>query len=72
MRTYRESLIIVLPGLFGLSQLYRHSPPDKSGSRGHVQAPRVVNYRQIEKKILDNILSPEIYDSQIRENYILL
>jgi len=27
---------------------------------------KVVNYRQVEKKILDRILSPNIYDSQIR------
>ena len=27
---------------------------------------KVLNYRQIEKRILDRILSPKIYDNQIR------
>ena len=27
---------------------------------------KIVNYRQVEKNILDKILSPTIYDSQIR------
>ena len=27
---------------------------------------KTVNYRMVEKKILDRILSPSIYDSQIR------
>ena len=27
---------------------------------------KVLNYRQIEKRILDRILSPSIYDNQIR------
>jgi len=29
-------------------------------------SPKVLNYRQLEKRILDRILSPRIYDSQIR------
>ena len=29
---------------------------------------KVLNYRQIEKRILDRILSPSIYDNQIREH----
>jgi len=29
-------------------------------------SPKVVNYRQVEKKILDQILSPAIYDAHIR------
>ena len=29
-------------------------------------SPKVMNYRQLEKRILDRILSPSIYDSQIR------
>ena len=29
-------------------------------------SPKVMNYRQLEKRILDRILHPDIYDSQIR------
>ena len=29
-------------------------------------SPKVMNYRQLEKRILDRILLPTIYDSQIR------
>ena len=28
--------------------------------------PKEPNYRQIEKKILDDVLSPEVYDPRIR------
>ena len=37
------------------------------GSSGrNSNSPKVMNYRQLEKRILDRILSPSIYDSQIR------
>jgi len=36
-----------------------------SSSR-NFNSPKVMNYRQLEKRILDRILSPSIYDSQIR------
>ena len=62
---FQIELTILLTLLIALSELYRNHPP-YSANPGQ----RVVNYRQIEKKILDKILSPEIYDSQIRENEI--
>merc|ERR1719347_77165 len=37
------------------------------GSSGrNSNSPKLMNYRQLEKRILDRILSPSIYDSQIR------
>ena len=39
-------------------RIYSRLPPT-----GHA---KTVNYRMVEKKILDRILSPTIYDSQIR------
>ena len=53
-------VIIMLLILMMFSTLRIHSrlPPT-----GHA---KTVNYRMVEKKILDRILSPTIYDSQIR------
>ena len=42
--------------MFLTVKIYSRLPP----------AGKSVNYRMVEKKILDRILSPSIYDSQIR------
>merc|ERR1719336_3845065 len=44
--------------MFLTVKIYSRLPPS-----GHA---KTVNYRMVEKKILDRILSPSIYDSQIR------
>ena len=36
------------------------------GNSRNFNSLKVLNYRQIEKRILDRILSPSIYDNQIR------
>ena len=50
-----RSLVMML---FLTVKIYSRLPP-----AGHA---KTVNYRMVEKKILDRILSPSIYDSQIR------
>ena len=37
-----------------------------TNSHNYAPKTKAVNYRQVEKNILDKILSPTIYDSQIR------
>ena len=37
------------------------------GNSRNFNSLKVLNYRQIEKRILDRILSPSIYDNQIRQ-----
>ena len=51
-------MVMVVMMLFLTVKIYSRLPPNGRA--------KTVNYRMVEKKILDRILSPSIYDSQIR------
>ena len=58
MNLTNSMAIVVIMVMFLTVKIYSRLPP--SGRA------KTVNYRMVEKKILDRILSPSIYDSQIR------
>ena len=57
------SLLFILPPT-GLTVLPFRSEGNIFTRR--YQRPKEPNYRQIEKKILDDVLNPEVYDPRIR------
>ena len=52
------AMMLLLLMMFSTMKIYSRLPPTSHA--------KTVNYRMVEKKILDRILSPTIYDSQIR------
>ena len=56
LETVKMTLLVLM--MVATMRIYSRLPPTSHA--------KTVNYRMVEKKILDRILSPTIYDSQIR------
>ena len=56
LETAKMTLLVLM--MVATMRIYSRLPPTSHA--------KTVNYRMVEKKILDRILSPTIYDSQIR------